>query len=215
MKRLWLVPFVVIITILAYPLISFADYIIHLKSGRQFVTERYWEEGGEIKFHFKRGVLGIPRSAVVSIEEVIAETPAREESPPEAAPPEAAPSEAVTAEEKKESKKLEEEVKKPEKKEEKKESKKVEEEVKKTEKKEEEKAEQAKPLHEYWAKKKALKVKLDEALKRLREATNRKDTAGKKQARKDMRKLAKEIYKLTDEVKEMNNGKLPDYWWKD
>ena len=153
MKRLWLVPFIVMITMLSYPLLSFADYIIHLKSGRQFVTERYWEEGGEIKFHFKRGVLGVPRSAVVSIEEVIAETPAREESPPEAAP-----SEAVTAEEKKESKKLEEEVKKPEKKEEKEEIKKAEEEVKKTEKKEEKKAEDAKPIHEYWEQKKALDV---------------------------------------------------------
>ena len=205
MKRLWLVPFIVMITMLSYPLLSFADYIIYLKSGRQFVTERYWEEGGEIKFHFKRGVLGLPRSAVVSIEEVIAETPAREESPPEA----------VTAEEKKESKKLEEEVKKTEKKEEKEEIKKAEEEVKKTEKKEEKKAEQAKPLHEYWEQKKALKVKLDEALKRLREATRNKDKAAKKKARGDMRKLSKEIYKLTDEVKEMNNGKLPDYWWQD
>ena len=30
-----------------------------------------------------------------------------------------------------------------------------------------------------------------------------------------MRKLAKEIYKLTDKVKEMNDGELPDYWWQD
>ena len=182
MKRLWLVPFIVMITMLSYPLLSFADYIIHLKSGRQFVTERYWEEGGEIKFHFKSGVLGVPKSAVVSIEEVIPETPAREEPPPEAAP----------AEKKEETNA-----------------------VKKPEKKEEKKAEQAKPLHEYWEQKKALKVKLDEVLKRLREATNRKDTAGKEQASEDMRKLSKEIYKLTDKVKEINNGKLPDYWWQD
>jgi len=186
MKRLWLIPLIVIVTSLSYPLLSFADYIIYLKSGRQFVTERYWEEGEEIKFHFKSGVLGIPRAAVISIEAIIPEAPAREEPPPEAAP----------AEEKKGSKKVEEEVKK-------------------TEKKEEKKAEQAKPLHEYWEQKKALKVKLDEALKRLREATRNKDKAAKKKARGDMRKLSKEIYKLTDEVKEMNNGKLPDYWWQD
>jgi len=86
MKRLWLVPFIVMITMLSYPLLSFADYIIYLKSGRQFVTERYWEEGGEIKFHFKSGVLGIPRAAVVSIEEVIPEAPAKKEPPPEAVP---------------------------------------------------------------------------------------------------------------------------------
>ena len=190
MKRALLVLCVVMITAFSYSLLSFADYIIHLKSGRQFVTQRYWEEGGEIKFHFKSGVLGVPKEAVVSIEEVVGETPAKDEAPPEAAP----------AEEKKEGKEVREPVKKTEK-----------EEAKKKEKK----VEDTKPIHEYWAQKKALKVELDEALERLREATNRKDAAGKKEAREDMRKLSKEIYKLTDKVKEMNNGKLPDYWWQD
>ena len=186
MKRLWLVPFIVMITMLSYPLLSFADYIIHLKSGRQFVTERYWEEGGEIKFHFKSGVLGVPKEAVVSIVEVAQVTPQKEEPRSEEAPPG-----------------------------EKEETKKVTEEVKKTEKKEEKKAEDTKPIDEYWTQKKALKVKLDEALNRLREATRNKDKAAKNKAREDMRKFSKEIYKLTDEVKKINNGKLPEYWWQD
>lgn len=186
MKRLWLVPFVVFITILAYPLISLPDYVIHLNSGRQFVTDRYWKEGGEIKFHFKQGVLGVPKETVVSIEEVAGETPQKEEPRPEEAPTQ-----------------------------EKDETKKVEKAIKKTEKKEEKKAEDTKPLHEYWAQKKALKVKLDEALNRLREATRKKDKAAKKKAREDMRKFSKEIYKLTDEVKKINNGELPEDWWKD
>ena len=186
MKRLCLIPFVAIITMLACPLISFADYVILLKSGRQFVTDRYWEEDGEIKFHFKDGTLGLPKADVVSIEEVVPEAPVKQETPPEAGP----------AEEKKESKEIEDAVKK-------------------TEKKEEKKVEQAKPLHEYWTQKKALKVKLDEALNRLREATRNKDKAAKNKAREDMRKFSKEIYKLTDEVKKINNGKLPDYWWQD
>ena len=77
------------------------------------------------------------------------------------------------------------------------------------------KTEDTKPIDEYWTQKKALKVKLDEALNRLREATRNKDKAAKKKARADMRKYSKEIYKITDEVKEINNGKLPDYWWQD
>ena len=196
MKRLWIFPIIFITAWLLYPVLSFADYIIHLKSGRQFVTERYWEEGEEIKFHFKRGVLGVPKGAVVSIEEIADETPKKEEPPPDTTP----------TEEKKESEKVEEAVKKPEK-----------EEVKKKEeaKKKEKKPEDAKPIHEYWAQKKALKVKLDEALKRLREATRNRDKAAKNMARKELRKISKEIYKLTDEVKEVNNGKLPNYWWKD
>ena len=178
MKRLLMVTLTIMITSLSYTLLSFADYIIHLKSGRQFVTDRYWEEGGEIKFHFKHGTLGVPKEAVVSIEEVAGETPKKEETPPEAAP----------SEEKEESKKVEEGVKK---------------------------TENTKPLHEYWEQKKALKVKLDEALNRLREATRNKDKAAKKKAREDMRKFSKEIYKLTDEVKQINNGVLPEDWWKD
>ncbi|MBU0989600.1 MAG: hypothetical protein KJ823_05365, partial [Proteobacteria bacterium] len=168
MQRLLMVAFIVMITAFSYSLLSFADYIIHLKSGRQFVTQRYWEEGGEIKFHFARGVLGVPKEAVVSIEEVNPETPAKE-TPPAVATPEAPgkqepPPEAAPAEEKKEGKEVEEAKKK------------------------EKKVEDTKPIHEYWAQKKALKVELDEALERLREATNRKDTAGKEQASEDMRK---------------------------
>jgi len=178
MKRLWLFPVIFVTALLSYPLLSFADYIIHLNSGRKFLTERYWEEGGEIKFHFKSGVLGVPKEAVVSIEEVAEETPEKEEPRSEEAP----------REEKEETKKVEEEIKK---------------------------TEDTKPIDEYWTQKKALKVKLDEALNRLREATRNKDKAAKKKARADMRKYSKEIYKITDEVKEINNGKLPDYWWED
>jgi len=49
MKKLCLVPLVIIIISLSYPLHSFADYIIHLNSGRQFVTDRYWKEDREVK----------------------------------------------------------------------------------------------------------------------------------------------------------------------
>ena len=175
MQRLLMVAFIVMITMLSYPLFSFADYIIHLNNGRQFVTQRYWEEGGEIKFHFKSGVLGVPRSAIVSIEEFSAEAPAPDEAPNE--------TEARTKKEGDE---------KPDK-----------------------KIDEKKPLEEYYERMKVLKAKLDESLKRLREATRNKDKAAKKKAREDMRKFSKEIYKLTDEVKKVNNGVLPEDWWKD
>jgi len=170
MKRL--VAHVIFIALVAYPFLCFSAYMIHLKNGQSFQTDRYWEDGGEIKFHRYGGVVGIKKDLVREIEEV--------DLPEDKKAVKDKPIQPAEGAEKKEKK-----------------------------------AEDAKPIHEYWAQKKALKVKLDEALKRLREATNRKDTTGKKQARKDMRKLSKEIYKLTDKVKEMNNGKLPDYWWQD
>ena len=175
MKRLLMLAFILMITLFSYPLLSFADYIIHLKSGRQFVTQRYWEEGGEIKFNFKIGVLGVPRSAVVSIEEFTAKAPAPDETPNET-----------------EVKTKEEGDEKPDK-----------------------KIDKKRPLEEYYEKMKVLKTKLDESLKKLREATRNKDKAAKKMAREDMRKFSKEIYKLTDEVKQVNNGVLPEDWWKD
>ena len=200
MKKLWLCPVIFVTALLLYPVFSFSDYVIHLKNGRQFVTNRHWEEGGEIKFHFKRGVLGVPKDAVVSIEEVIPQAPVKKEVPPEAAPSQETPPDTTPAEEKKESEKVKEAVKKTEK-----------EAVKEKDKK----AEDTKPIHEYWAQKNALKVKLDEADRRLREATRNKDKAAKKRAREDRRKFSKEIHKLIDEVKKINNGKLPEYWWQD
>jgi len=175
MRRLLMPAFILMITVFSYPLFSFADYVILLDNGRQFVTQRYWEEGGEIKFYFKSGVLGVPRSAVVSIEESTAEAPAPDKTPNET-----------------EVKAKKEGDKKPDK-----------------------KIDKKKPLEEYYKKMKVLKTKLNESLKRLREATRNKDKAAKKMAREDMRKFSKEIYKLTDEVKRVNNGVLPEDWWKD
>lgn len=51
-----------------YPSICFTSYLIHLKDGREFVTDRYWEEGGQIKFKRYGGVIGIERSLVKGIE---------------------------------------------------------------------------------------------------------------------------------------------------
>ncbi len=44
-----------------FPSLCFASYVIHLKSGHSFRTDRYWEEGDEIKFNRYGGVLGIQK----------------------------------------------------------------------------------------------------------------------------------------------------------
>lgn len=53
-----------------YPSICFASYVIHLKDGREFVTDRYWEEGEQIKFKRYGGAIGIPKDLVRWIEEI-------------------------------------------------------------------------------------------------------------------------------------------------
>ena len=53
-----------------YPSICLASYIIHLKNGREFVTERYWEEGEQIKFKKYGGIIAIQKNLVKKIEEI-------------------------------------------------------------------------------------------------------------------------------------------------
>jgi len=80
--------------------------------------------------------------------------------------------------------------------------------------KETKKTEEINPLREFYERKNAAELKLNDALKRLREATRSKDTAAKEKARQDMRKFSTEIYGITEEVKEKNGGELPEDWWK-
>ena len=51
-----------------YPSICFSSYIIHLKDGREFATERYYEEGDQIKFKRYGGVIGIRKDLVREME---------------------------------------------------------------------------------------------------------------------------------------------------
>jgi hypothetical protein len=45
-----------------------AAYIIKLKNGNEYVTSRYWQEGGQVLFDTYDGVFGIDRKFVVKIE---------------------------------------------------------------------------------------------------------------------------------------------------
>jgi hypothetical protein len=54
---------------IVYPSICFASYVIHLKDGREVVTDRYWEEGDQIKFKQYGGIMGIQKDQVKEIEE--------------------------------------------------------------------------------------------------------------------------------------------------
>lgn len=69
-------------------------------------------------------------------------------------------------------------------------------------------------LEYYKEKKTALTAELDESLERLREATRNKDPEAKNKARDEMREISTKIYDLTDELKEKNNGTLPEGWWE-
>jgi hypothetical protein len=59
-----------------------------------------------------------------------------------------------------------------------------------------------------------LKSDLNKTLTRIREATQNKDLGAKDEATADNRKISAEMYRLTDELKEKNNGILPAGWWE-
>ncbi|MCX7635653.1 MAG: hypothetical protein N2Z74_07910, partial [Syntrophales bacterium] len=65
----------------------------------------------------------------------------------------------------------------------------------------------------YLARKKALDLQLEESLAEMRRAAGNGDEKGKEEARLQARAISTEIYRLTDEVKAVNNGKLPPGWW--
>jgi len=65
------------------PSICFSSYLIELKNGSTFITNHYWEEGRQVKFYCRDGVVGIEKDLVEGIREsdlpYIVEQPAKKE----------------------------------------------------------------------------------------------------------------------------------------
>ncbi len=59
----------IILVLLISPSIGDASYLIQLKNGEEFITNRYWEEGNQIMFYSYGGVVGIQKDLVRKIEE--------------------------------------------------------------------------------------------------------------------------------------------------
>ena len=53
---------------LIYPCFVSASYVIHLKDGREFATDQYYEEGDQIKFKRYGGVIGIEKDLASEME---------------------------------------------------------------------------------------------------------------------------------------------------
>lgn len=69
-------------------------------------------------------------------------------------------------------------------------------------------------LKAYQDKMDRLKHDLNKTLARIKKANMNKDTDAKDEATEENRRLSTEMWKLTDELKEKNNGKLPADWWE-
>lgn len=69
------IPVAVFLFSLVFAGIGDAAFRIELKDGKEFITDKYWEEGGQIKFNYYGGVVGVAKDSVGKIEKTTA--PAR------------------------------------------------------------------------------------------------------------------------------------------
>lgn len=68
-------------------------------------------------------------------------------------------------------------------------------------------------IEDHKKKKDRMTVELEGLLEELREATRRKDNGAKERIKREIRAKSGQIYKLTDEATEKNQGRLPEGWW--
>jgi len=186
----------IILLMFLVPALGNASYLIRLKNGGQLATPAYWTEGKWIFFFCVGGTAGMERKEIDKIEklktedgEYIDKTSAiagKKELPP--LPP--------SAEKAKEPEKFPAEA------------------APKAEKSPSPKEPPEKiDLKAYQDKMATLKAEANKTLARLREAIKNKDLDAEAKAAEDRRKISAETRKLTEELKEKNNGKLPVDWY--
>jgi len=163
------IPLIIIFFIIC-PSVCFSSYLIELNNGSKFITNHYWKEGGQIKFYYYRGVVGIPKNFVKAIRKSDIAYKEEIDSKQDSGDPKGKINEksGITPID----------------------------------------------LEYYKEKKLLLEAELNRTLDKLREATRNKDPEAKNKARNEMREISTKIYNLTDELKEKNNGTLPEGWWE-
>jgi hypothetical protein len=179
-----IVPFLILALSLLLASISDASYLIRLKNGGQLATPAYWTEGKWIFFYCVGGTAGIERKEIDRIEKLKTEGGEYIDKTPAIAGKKELPPLPPAAEKEKGPEKP------PEAKEEK------------------------VDLNAYKDKKAQMTVELDALLEKQREAAGRGDIEAKEKIMGEIRNTSSQIYKLTDEVKEKNKGKLPGGWWE-
>lgn len=179
------------------PSFCFASYVIHLKSGHSFQTDRYWEEGGEIKFKRYGGVVGVRKDLVQEIEE-IEDLPEEKGEPVKPETPLATEkaddvkkAEAPEATEKAESTEQIKEQQKPE------------------EVSEEEKAAK---IEAFLEEKRRIIDEKEKVSSAFKEAKANKNGIQKNKYWNELLRLQRQLEKLRKQVMSENGGRLPSWW---
>ena len=166
---------------------AYADYVIKLKNGRTVETAKYWEEKDEVKFQWEDGVVSLPKRNIVSIlwvEEKFPNRSPRQSQP--AAERQQTPNETPQVA------------------------------VKKVEPATPAEASKEKEIDvDYYKKQKAYYTEqYEQAYQRYLEASSRRDAEAKKKAWEEFNRFGGQVISLETELKEKNNGSVPQ-WWKE
>jgi len=178
---------ILIVTALLLPFLAstgFSSVRIELKNGDDIVTNRYWREDGKVCFYFRSGIVGIPADTIHSISH---SDQIDLETPEIDDSVTGLPDPSNPGPRTSDAVPLVGPAKIPE---------------------------EPFDLKFYQKKKTILKAQLSASLKQLRKASRDKDPEAKEVARENTRKISRQIYDLTDEVKE-KMGTLPDDWWQE
>ena len=206
--------FIAAAVFVVYPSLSFSSYIIHLKDGREFATDRYYEEGDQIKFKRYGGLIGIRKDLVKEIEEIedVEELPAEKEKA-EPAKEDVSQSAKKQGAEKEGGAETEgkteagkQEVPEKVAKEQEKPGEVSEEEKKKAEQ------EKAAEIEMFLGEKRLLMWKIEDATSAFKEAKTRNDRAKKDEYWKKRLLLREALRKLRERVISEHGGKLPRWW---
>lgn len=176
-----------LISFVACPVCSHADYIIHLKHGGQFITPKYWAEGGQIHFFVRGGSMGIEKDTIKAIEKSKFDDESGMTASDRAIPMVTqTQGETITSKASPDANvKTIPDVNA---------------------------AKEKVDVSAYQNKMNEIKAEANEARRRLREAIRNKDAIAEARAAEDRQKIAIKKRELTNELKEKNNGKLPADW---
>ena len=206
--------FIAAAVFVVYPCVCFSSYIIHLKDGREFATDRYYEEGDQIKFKRYGGVIGIQKDLVREIEvvEEIEELPVEKEKTESAKEGVSQPAKKEGAEKKggveaeRKVKAAKEEAPEKVAKEQEKPGEVSEEEKKKAEQ------ENAAKIEALLEEKRKIMEERKSATAAFKEAKAKNDKAAAKKHFQRLVSLEGKSKKLEKKVKTAFGGKLPDWW---
>jgi hypothetical protein len=173
---------VAFMALFTYPSIGLASYLVQLTNGNQFITYGYYEDGRQIRFYSDGGVVAVAKASVSKIQRTDIVIESQTDVRSIILSPKAPE---MRPQEDAPGRATNTGTKS---------------------------ADPIITLDTYKEKRRLLQAELDRALEGFHEASGNGNPEAKKKAIRDITEASGQMLKLTDEVKEKNNGVLPDWW---